>query len=345
MRESFVFHAEFIDDLPEEYRPQFMAYAVNYGIYGIEPDVSGLEKALWLKIKRRIDRDADSWEETKSVRAAAGRLGGVKSGEARAKQNEAKLQPPKQGEANEAKLQPSKQDEANEAKLQPPKQDEANEANEAVHVSVNELVHDDGGEFVSVPQARRDSPPPSPPLSPPQEEYSRQAFEKFKAAGLPCCGGDYFKFISRDFKLALYHLGGISSADVLAAVDNYIAELKKPSSYIDKRYSFDSFVDSKTFRNCLPDNYYPDNFLVHDKGSPRPQEKPEAERRQDEERAKSWRELLSRRPLTCHACRSKHLLQDNSGGQQREWMCPDCRATWIPRGGEWVMESAQKEAG
>ena len=34
MRESFVFHAEYIEDLPEEYKTRFIEYTVNYGLSG-----------------------------------------------------------------------------------------------------------------------------------------------------------------------------------------------------------------------------------------------------------------------------------------------------------------------
>lgn len=73
MRESFIFHAEYIDDLPEDYKGVFGMYALNYGIYEIEPTVSGLEKALWLKIKRRIDSDVEAWEQTINQRSEAGK--------------------------------------------------------------------------------------------------------------------------------------------------------------------------------------------------------------------------------------------------------------------------------
>ena len=74
MRESFIFHAEYIDDLPDAYKPTFTMYAVNYGIYGIEPEFSdsSLELALWAKIKRRIDHDIEEWENTRSNRSKAG---------------------------------------------------------------------------------------------------------------------------------------------------------------------------------------------------------------------------------------------------------------------------------
>ena len=74
MRESFIFHAEYIDDLPDAYKPTFTMYAVNYGIYGIEPEFSdsSLELALWAKIKRRIDHDIEEWENTRTNRSKAG---------------------------------------------------------------------------------------------------------------------------------------------------------------------------------------------------------------------------------------------------------------------------------
>ena len=72
MRESFIFHAEYIDDLPDDYKPTFTMYAVNYGIYGTEPSLTGLEVALWAKIKRRIDHDIEEWENTRSNRSKAG---------------------------------------------------------------------------------------------------------------------------------------------------------------------------------------------------------------------------------------------------------------------------------
>lgn len=81
IRESFVFHAEYISDLPDEYVQQYTMYAVNYGICGIEPALTGLELSLWAKIKRRIDSDVKAWEETKEARSKAGRRGGRKKRE------------------------------------------------------------------------------------------------------------------------------------------------------------------------------------------------------------------------------------------------------------------------
>ena len=62
MRESFVLHAEYIEDLPEELKGIFLRYIYEYGIKEIEPELSGLELTVWLKIKRRIDDDVQSYE-------------------------------------------------------------------------------------------------------------------------------------------------------------------------------------------------------------------------------------------------------------------------------------------
>ena len=62
MRESFVLHAEYIEDLPEELKGAFLRYIYEYGIYETEPELSGLELTVWLKIKRRIDDDVSAYE-------------------------------------------------------------------------------------------------------------------------------------------------------------------------------------------------------------------------------------------------------------------------------------------
>ena len=62
MRESFVLHAEYIEDLPEELKGAFLRYIYEYGINEIEPELAGLELTVWLKIKRRIDDDVSAYE-------------------------------------------------------------------------------------------------------------------------------------------------------------------------------------------------------------------------------------------------------------------------------------------
>lgn len=73
MRESFVFHKDYIDDLPSQYKAEFTQYTVNYGLYGELPPLTGdmLESALWAKIKRRIDTEAEKYEAISNKRREA----------------------------------------------------------------------------------------------------------------------------------------------------------------------------------------------------------------------------------------------------------------------------------
>lgn len=75
MRESFVFHGEYIADLPEEYKANFAMYTINYALSGEKPPIGegSLEWALWAKIARRIDQEGEKYESIKVKRAAAGK--------------------------------------------------------------------------------------------------------------------------------------------------------------------------------------------------------------------------------------------------------------------------------
>ena len=153
--------------------------------------------------------------------------------------------------------------------------EKTNNDNVNVNDNVNENEDEDGnvkGESAEIGEEQPPSPPPPSKMSDSQENYSRIVFDKFKNAGLPCQKGDFFRFQSCDFRLALQKLKGIPSQDVISAVDNYIAELKKADSYIDKEFSFDTFVASKTFSNCLPANYRPNNFKKFAKDVPKKNE-------------------------------------------------------------------------
>ena len=61
MRESFVFHEDYICDLPADYKSDFIRYTVEYGLYGQKPKIADgtLEMALWAKIARRIDAETE----------------------------------------------------------------------------------------------------------------------------------------------------------------------------------------------------------------------------------------------------------------------------------------------
>lgn len=75
MRESFVFHNEYIADLPDEYKAIFAMYTINYALNNEHPVIAEntLEQALWIKIARRIDQEREKYESIKTKRAEAGK--------------------------------------------------------------------------------------------------------------------------------------------------------------------------------------------------------------------------------------------------------------------------------
>lgn len=60
-KESFLIHTEYIDDLPEENKSEFLLYIFNYGSKGEEPKLEGLALTIWKKIKRRMDAEAEAY--------------------------------------------------------------------------------------------------------------------------------------------------------------------------------------------------------------------------------------------------------------------------------------------
>ena len=63
MRESFIFHFEYIEDVPEELQPQYAMYAINYARYGEEPELTDWrDKKLWNRTKERIDSESEKYE-------------------------------------------------------------------------------------------------------------------------------------------------------------------------------------------------------------------------------------------------------------------------------------------
>ena len=113
-KRSFIVYSdmeEVLEKLSDEQAGALFRAMVVYS-NGIEPsfDDFALDLAFTM-IRQQMDRDSDKWEDVREKRQKSGRLGGIASGKARAKQNEA-------NEANGSLL-------------------EANEANEAVNVNVN----------------------------------------------------------------------------------------------------------------------------------------------------------------------------------------------------------------
>lgn len=63
----FVFHAEYIADLPDDYKADFAMYAINYALNDEQPPLmqGTLEYSLWAKIERRIDQEREKYERVK----------------------------------------------------------------------------------------------------------------------------------------------------------------------------------------------------------------------------------------------------------------------------------------
>ena len=73
MREAFVFHEDYIEDLPDQYKTEFIQATINYGLYGENPPFKDgtLEMALWTKIARRIDAEAEKYKAISEKRRQA----------------------------------------------------------------------------------------------------------------------------------------------------------------------------------------------------------------------------------------------------------------------------------
>ena len=119
MRESFVFHEDYICDLPADYKADFMRYTVEYGLYGQKPRIADgtLEMALWVKIARRIDAEAEKYKEISEKRKEAAqkryqqyqqRTKPVREEPAKTEQTEQKVATPEESPAESQTAKPKK---------------------------------------------------------------------------------------------------------------------------------------------------------------------------------------------------------------------------------------------
>lgn len=113
---------EILDDLDDNQVAALFRGMVDYQETGEDPNFKGALKYIFIPIRQQMDRNNEKWNKTKEVRAVAGKKGGLRSGEVRAKQ--------------------MKQNEANEANASFGSSNEANEANEAVTVTGTVTVTD-----------------------------------------------------------------------------------------------------------------------------------------------------------------------------------------------------------
>lgn len=217
-----------IDAMPAEMKLKFYIAVTDYGMYGIEPeDLSEIEMLIWIPMKDLLDNSKNS-------------RGGAPEGNQNAQKQ------PKQPKTTENNQNNVVFNETTETTL--------NNANGNVN------GNDKGNGNANLNTGDTSASAPS-SLTAPQENYSKQVFELFKNAGLPCQNGDLFRFQCVDFKNSLQKLKGYSSAEVLQTIKNYIYELQHPDSWDLPQLSFSSFVGSRTWEKCTPANYRHENFL------------------------------------------------------------------------------------
>lgn len=115
MRESFVFHKDYIDDLPDQYKTEFIKAIINYGLYGENPPFKDgtLEMALWAKIARRIDTEAEKYKAISEKRKEAAQKRYAKETPPAAKNANAEI-------AEEPKAKPAKAEAAKRAVFEKP---------------------------------------------------------------------------------------------------------------------------------------------------------------------------------------------------------------------------------
>ncbi len=123
---------------------------VHYADTGELPQLPPMAAMAFSFIRAQIDRDQEKWNTTREKRRAAGKSGGLKSGESRQRSNEAK-----------------------EANASNPKQ---NEADEADNVNVTVPVTDNVP--VTVINREKADKPPRPRFTPPSEDEAINYFDE-----------------------------------------------------------------------------------------------------------------------------------------------------------------------
>jgi len=117
-KKSFVVYCdleEILNELSDEEAGILFKAMVGYAQNGNEPELGIPLKYVWIPIRQQMERDAEKWNEVKKVRSAAGRKGGVKSGQVRAKKSEKSTKIIQNSEKRVTKTKQKKQSQANEA--------------------------------------------------------------------------------------------------------------------------------------------------------------------------------------------------------------------------------------
>jgi predicted RNA-binding Zn-ribbon protein involved in translation (DUF1610 family) len=284
VRESFIFHAEYIADIPEELQPQYAMHAINYALKGIEPELADWRDIkMWNAIKSRIDSERELYEKKCS----------------NLKQKQKKT-PDTENNASETENDLSETD--NEVSDTEKGSSETEKAKsdgeyEFEFESEHETERETESDAENAP--RRESPP--------AQVYAKKIFDIFHDGGLPCARNNPLSFLQREFKNGMAYIrktyGPLHSDEIIGACENYAKTVNDPESFITGKYSFDRFVTFKNFVDFLPANYNAENF------------------RDTKKVAATEKKIRAEWKDTCPACGKKSLAWNN---QSQKYVCEDC---------------------
>ena len=234
MRESFIFHQDYIQDIPEELQPQYAMYTINYALKGIEPEFTDWRDIkCWNKIKDRIDSECIAYEETKNARSEAG----------------------KKHSGNQYTRKWNKMEQMEQSS----KPTEQNGTNGTVSVSDSVSVNDPV--YGDVNWAGF--------LSPSEEAYAKEIFNVLVENNLPCYNKDFDSFKMGEFRSAMETLHGkyrgIHSKDFIQAIKNYAFVVNSPQTWYGwkNKKTLAKFVSWEHFTDFLPNSFVLGNFQNH----------------------------------------------------------------------------------
>lgn len=279
---NFVFHEEYIIDVPKDRLSDYLLYITDYGLYGKEPKLKGFELSFWRTIQRRIDNDKNLY----SITCLRKKISNIKNRIANNRDYPNDKENLEQCENELEELtKASKKSRITEntvihsdSQLVTVSHSDSHKVtprhSESAPISPHDIDIDSEYEFDSdieyefeydIDTEGRTTETPD-KNTPSQTSYSKKIFTLFKDAGLPCSRENEISFLQTDFSNALNYLHktpeykSISSEDVIGAVKNYIQVYSDSDSYVTNKMNFFSLVKSKMFYNLLPANFDAGNF-------------------------------------------------------------------------------------
>lgn len=236
-KNSFIFYETFYEvlkELPPESRLKFYEALSEYGLLGIEPEFSGVEKALWIQLKYGIDKAKERYNRS----VENGKRGG----------------------------RPVKPTE----NLNKPTEN-LNKPTDNLNVNVN--VNDNVNENVNTENPTLSpSLPPQSYADAVFDIFQEAGLPCCNKNKLTFWQRDFKNAL--EYIHNAPDLRGLHSDAIIGACCNYVRTINDPQSYLKNKYSFDRLVKTKNFKDFLPDNYVPDNFKRWDTKDEVPKEKP-----------------------------------------------------------------------